>query len=219
MSRSSRYLLSLVLLLCGGLFLCGRARAGDLEDFLTRVEQSAAKVNSFSCDFRQERHLALFARPVVFTGHLYLVRPDRLRWEFSTPIPSLLILDGNIGRRCGQGIETSEFRLDRDPVMRLVTQQLRTWTSGDYRDLEGDFTLSLAPGPSLVLAPRQPGLAGFLSRITVKFDPRSLQPSRVEIDETGGDSTVLDFTSYRLNPVLPAELFAECKPAGRPGGK
>jgi len=200
-----------LLLLFGSLIIVPRAGAGDLEEFLDRVESRAARIDSFSCDFRQERNLALFARPVIFTGRLYLVRPDRLRWEFSKPIPSILILDGNIGRRCGEGNPASEFRLDRDPVMRLVTEQLRTWTSGGYRRLQGDFILELEPGPALGLKPRKAGLASFLNRILVKFDPETLQPVQVKIIEEGEDNTVISFSNYLLNPSLAPELFSECR--------
>ncbi|HSH13703.1 MAG TPA: outer membrane lipoprotein carrier protein LolA, partial [Desulfurivibrionaceae bacterium] len=135
------------------------ARAESLEAFLGRVEAKAAGTRAFSCDFRQERRLAIFAKPVVFSGKLYLSRPDRLRWEFTKPIASLLILDGKTGRRCGEGSPASEFNLERDPVMRLVAGQLRTWTNGNYRDLLGEFTLELTAGPALVLKPRKEGLS------------------------------------------------------------
>lgn len=187
-------------------------RAESLNDFLTRVEARAAGTRAFACDFRQERRLAIFAKPVVFSGKLYLARPDRLRWEFTSPIASLLILDGKTGRRCGEGSPASEFNLEHDPVMRLVAGQLRTWTNGNYRDLLGDFILELGAGPSLTLKPRQAGLASFLNRIVVVFDPDSLQPVRVEIHEEGGDRTVISFTSYRLNPALAPELFSACRP-------
>ncbi|NTV15350.1 MAG: outer membrane lipoprotein carrier protein LolA [Desulfobulbaceae bacterium] len=187
------------------------ATAESLEEFLLRVESHAAGVASFTCDFRQERTLAIFAKPVVFSGKLYLARPDRLRWEFRKPIASLLILDGKTGRRCGEGSPASEFNLERDPVMRLVAGQLRTWTGGNYRDLQGEFTLELKSGSALVLRPRQAGLASFLNRIEVAFDAKTFQPTRVEIHEEGGDRTVLSFTGYQLNPELSGELFSACR--------
>lgn len=186
-------------------------RAESLDDFLARVEGHAVGIQAFACDFRQERTLAIFAKPVVFSGKLYLSRPDRLRWEFTKPIASLLILDGKTGRRCGEGSPASEFSLERDPVMRLVAGQMRTWTGGNYRDLQGEFSLELKPGPALVLKPRQAGLAAFLNRIEVLFDPKSLQPSRVEIHEEGGDRTAIAFMGYQLNPELPPELFSACR--------
>jgi len=187
------------------------ARAESLDDFLARVESHATGIHTFACDFRQERTLAIFAKPVVFSGQLYLSRPDRLRWEFTKPLASLLILDGKTGRRCGEGSPASEFSLERDPVMRLAAGQMRTWTGGNYRALQGEFSLELKPGPALVLKPRQAGLASFLDRIEVAFDPKTLQPSQVAIHEEGGDRTVIAFTGYLLNPELPPELFSACK--------
>ncbi len=186
-------------------------RAESLDDFLARVENHSAGVRAFACDFRQERTLAIFAKPVIFSGKLFLSRPDRLRWEFTKPITSLLILDGKTGRRCGEGSPASEFNLERDPVMRLVAGQMRTWTGGNYRDLQGEFSLELKPGPALVLKPRNAGLASFLNRIEVLFDVKTLQPIRVEIHEEGGDRTVIAFTGYQLNPELSAELFSACR--------
>ena len=210
MSRAKRKLILLVSVLL--LLTVQPALAESLNDFLTKVEAKAAGTRAFACDFRQERRLAIFAKPVVFSGKLYLSRPDQLRWEFTTPIASLLILDGKTGRRCGEGSPASEFNLERDPVMRLVAGQLRTWTNGNYRDLLGDFVLELGAGPSLILKPRQKGLASFLNRIVVAFDPDSLQPVRVEIHEEGGDRTVISFSAYRLNPALAPELFSACRP-------
>lgn len=199
-----------LLLLC--LLTARPVDAESLDEFLVRVERYSAGTRSFICDFRQERTLAIFAKPVVFSGKLYLSRPDRLRWEFTKPIASLLILDGKTGRRCGEGTPGSEFNLEQDPVMRLVAGQMRTWTGGNYRDLQGEFSLELKPGPVLVLKPRQQGLAAFLSRIEVTFDAKSLQPTRVEIHEEGGDRTLISFKNYQLNPELTVELFAACRP-------
>lgn len=209
MGRANRIII--LLFLAWSLLAPLSARAEALEDFLARVEARAAGVRGFVCDFRQERRLAIFARPVVFSGKLYLSRPDRLRWEFTAPIGSLLILDGSTGRRCGEGSPASEFNLERDPVMRLVAGQLRTWTGGNYRELQGEFALELKPGPALVLRPRRQGLAAFLDRIEVVFAGETLQPQRVEIHEEGGDRTVISFSSYRLNPELSPELFAACR--------
>jgi outer membrane lipoprotein-sorting protein len=210
MNRTNlKFILTLVALV---LLTAQPVLAESLDDFLTRVEARAAGTKSFACDFRQERRLAIFAKPVVFSGKLFLARPDRLRWEFTSPIASLLILDGKTGRRCGEGSPASEFNLERDPVMRLVAGQLRTWTNGNYRELLGEFGLELAAGPSLILKPRKEGLASFLNRIVVVFDPDSLQPVRVEIHEEGGDRTVISFSSYRLNPELAPALFSACRP-------
>lgn len=184
----------------------------DLEDFLHRVELNSASVKSFSCDFVQTRYLTVFPKPVQFAGHLSLARPDRLRWEFREPLPSVLVLNGKNGLKCSDEGPVREFSLDVDPVMRLLAVQLWAWTSGSYRDLQKDFTFELLPGPVLVFVPRTDGAGSFVSKIKVVFDPDFLQPLAVEISEPGGDHTRISFAGYQRNIDFPANLFTECRP-------
>jgi outer membrane lipoprotein-sorting protein len=196
----------------GGGAVSGAAKPAKpaLEDFLGRVEQNAAAISSFSCDFMQVRYLTIFPKPVRFAGRLALRKPDQLRWEFVTPLPSVLILNGKNGLKCSEGGPVREFSLDADPVMRLVATQLWAWTSGSYRDLMGDFAFELLPGPVLVFTPRTDGAASFIGKIRVDFDPDFLQPRQVEISEPGGDRTVITFSGYQRNIDLPAPLFTAC---------
>lgn len=183
----------------------------DLEDFLRRVEENSASISSFSCDFTQVRHLTIFPKPVKFSGRLSLAKPDKLRWEFVEPLPSVLVLNGKKGLKCSEGGPVREFDLDLDPVMRLVAGQLWAWTSGSYRDLKDDFDFELLPGPVLVFSPITNGAGSFISKIRVVFDPDFLQPLSVEIGEPGGDRTVISFSGYKRNIALQTTLFTECR--------
>ncbi|MEN8134596.1 MAG: outer membrane lipoprotein carrier protein LolA [Thermodesulfobacteriota bacterium] len=182
-----------------------------LDDFLGRVEENSASISSFSCDFTQVRYLTIFPKPVQFSGRLSLAKPDKLRWEFVEPLPSVLVLNGKKGLKCSEGGPIREFNLDLDPVMRLVAGQLWAWTSGTYRDLKDDFDFELLPGPVLVFSPVTNGAASFISKIRVVFDPDLLQPLSVEIREPGGDRTVISFSGYQRDVDLPAALFTECR--------
>jgi outer membrane lipoprotein-sorting protein len=183
----------------------------ELEDFLHRVEQSAATINTFTCDFIQVRHLAIFPKPVKFSGRLALSRPDRLRWEFIKPLPSVLVLNGEKGLKCSDEGPIRQFSLADDPVMRMVAAQMWAWTSGSYRDLQDDFDFTLLPGPTLAFSPKNKGAGSFIRKITVIFDPDFLQPLEVEISEPGGDRTIISFSGYQRNIDLPERSFIECR--------
>jgi outer membrane lipoprotein-sorting protein len=187
-------------------------KAMTLEEFLDRVEKESAAIDSFSSDFRQVRHLAIFPSPVEFSGRLILSRPDRLRWEFREPLPSVLVLNGKKGMKCSGEGPVREFSLDNDPVMRMVSTQLWAWTSGSYRQLGDIFNFELLPGPVLVMTPLNSGAASFIDRIRVLFDPVRFQPLEVEISEPGGeDRTVIHFSAYQHNIRPEDGLFSECR--------
>ncbi|MDT8335500.1 MAG: outer membrane lipoprotein carrier protein LolA, partial [Desulfurivibrionaceae bacterium] len=189
----------------------GVESGGALENFLQKVEESSAAIDSFSCDFTQIKQLAIFAGPVEFSGQLSLRRPDKLRWEFVDPLPSVIVLNGNRGLKCTDRGPVTKFNLDGDPVMRMVASQLWAWSSGSYRELRDDFDFKLLPGPALVFSPRSKETASYIGRIKVVFDPDHLQPLEVEINEPGGDRTLLYFSNYRRNLALKDVLFSECR--------
>ncbi len=199
-----------LVILSGG--FAGPVRAADetLDAFLQRLTAQSASVSSFQCDFRQERHLAIFAKPVIFTGLLAMVRPDRLRWEFTDPIPSTLIFAGDRGMRCGGTAVPQQFDLAADPVMGTVARQLRAWVGGDYGSLGDLYRMELLDGPGLLLFPLDPAMAGFMESIRVAFDVDTLRPVQVRISEQGGDYTLLVFADYQLNISLDDSRFAGC---------
>ncbi len=186
------------------------ATSNDLDGFLKKVDEQASHVKSFQCRFKQEKHLAVFARPVIFEGSLHVSRPDRLRWEFTKPLPSVLIFNGKKGVRCSGASKPIHFDLAGDPVMRSVAQQLWSWLDGSYLKMKDQYQMRLDGRDVLRLIPLDPVMGRFVEEIVVVFDPDTLQPSRTEINEPGGDRTILFFWDYVINQPQPASIFASC---------
>lgn len=185
------------------------ATGEDPAPLLQELEATATKVRNLSCSFTQEKQLALFARPVIFHGTLHLARPDRLRWEFTRPVPSVLIFKGESGLRCADG-QTTRFDLKSDPIMRMVAHQLWLWLGGDYAKLAAEYHLTLAAPHTLLVEPKDPKIAEFVASVTITFDPDSLQPRQVKIAEPGGDTTTISFHDYQLDAPLDENLFSRC---------
>ena len=182
----------------------------SLEVFLEKVQKNASTVQSFSCNFTQERHLSLFPEPVLFKGDLKLVRPDRLRWAFSSPIPSVLIFNGKKGIRCTDNLQPVHFDLATDPIMRVVAEQLWSWLNNDYENLKKQYTIEKVGDSSLRITPAEKSTAEFIGSVTITFDRKNYHPKRVVITEPGGDSTRIEFTNYQFNTRLPQSTFTSC---------
>ncbi len=199
-------------LLIGFLLLwAGCVQSADLElaSFISRVEEQAKKIKSFQCKFIQERHLAIFSKPLCFHGTLFLVRPDRLRWEFVSPLRSVLILNKEKGLKCDDSVVSRKFDLQSDPVMHQAARQLRAWLDGAYTRLQQEYDMTLVGPETLQLRPKVRQMQKVVNTIEIKFD-KTLQPAWVEIMETDGSRTVITFSDYLLN-VDPADsLFETC---------
>ncbi len=182
-----------------------------LAAFIQEIQEASNRVTSFRCEFSQEKRLSMFNGPVNFEGELVVVRPDKLRWEFRSPVPSVLIFNGTRGVRCSDQAKPVRFQLENDPVMRAVADQLRLWLGGDYRNLESNYTLLKQEPATLVVKPQNPSEEKYISLIKIFFDEESLQPHRVEISEPGGDQTIIAFQRPIINSYLPDSLFNECE--------
>ena len=184
---------------------------GKLSSFIHDVEARAATVKTLTCILKQERHLAIFARPVIFQGRMALEKPDKLRWEFTSPIASVLIFNGAKGLKCSGNSEPQRFNLATDPVMQMVSKQIWTWVNGSYATLQEQYRMVLLEqGPCLVLTANDPKIARAISSVKISFNPDSLQPTTVRIQEPGGDHTVISFSDFILNQSLDRSLFTKC---------
>lgn len=199
---------SLILLISLTSIRAERAETGSL---ISRIKARAAEVDTFICDFRQEKHLKIFKNPVVFKGRLLVDRPDKLRWEFTSPIPSVLILNKNKGLKCSPEGERQEFNLGSDPTMSLLAEQLWSWLSGDYSKLQDKFNLTEQHSPPvLTITPKTENSDRMFKEISIRLAPGLLHPTSITIRTTGEDRTLLYFKDYKLNRSLADSLFLNC---------
>ncbi len=205
-----RIVLGLTMMAC----LCQSAQAitkdNNLAGLLLDIKEKSAALNALTCDFTQKRSLALFSKPIKFHGQLALIRPDKLRWEFISPVPSVLIFDGNKGIRCNDQGKPDRFNLTNDPVMKMVAEQLWTWLDGDYSRLKHEYNIEKTDESAILVTPFRQPTSDLIKDISIVFDKENRQPLSVTIREPGGDETFIAFSAYKLSPVIPQSTFRQC---------
>ena len=72
---------------------------GAWTDTWASIRAAADGVSSLQADFVQTKHLKLLKRPIVSRGKLYYRRPSQVRWEYTSPIRSIVIMDARGVRR------------------------------------------------------------------------------------------------------------------------
>ncbi len=183
-----------------------------LDRLLTDIQQRVNNTKTVQCTFEQERNLSVFDRPIIFAGKMELSRPDKLRWENLAPIPSVLIFDGDKGIRCNDDAPPVHFELEKDLIMKMVSEQIWTWVDGDYARLRNKYDITLTAERELELVPQNGEFSDTITSVRVSFDNQSLQPNTIHILETEGDSTIIRFAGYRLNQPVDDILFTTCYP-------
>lgn len=213
MGRCCRFgYLLLILLFCLPL-LCIADQLQEktgLTQVFDRLQSAAAETQSLSSDFIQEKQLAIFAETLLSKGRFLYRQPDQLRWELLTPVASGFVLRGRQGERWNSlSKETSTFRIDSDPLMGIIAQQLLAWAKVDIAWLQSRYRIELLGEQPvrLQLFPLDLGEAGFIEQLQILFAADSSHVELVEMYEAGGDKTLLRFEKVQVNRVLPAEAF------------
>ncbi len=167
------------------------------------------RLHSIQADFIQKKHLKILIRPLVSTGTLVFQTPQSLRWEYKTPVPSILLMHGGRVKkfvtRDGRLVEDKGARLDS---MQLVLAQISNWLDGRFSDNEM-FTVSFSDERTVLLTPKTQALAALISKIELKLADQQGYLDGVTIFEGPDAYTEMTFTNRVVNKAIPDALFID----------
>ena len=171
------------------------------------ADGQAARLTSVQADFTQEKHLKILARPLLSRGVFAFQAPQSLRWEYLAPLHSIMVMhDGRIDK----AIER-DGRLERDngtgiSSMQIILQDIGSWLDGRFSD-NPVFTVSRPDGQTVVLIPKEQGLAAVISRIELRLGRQAGVMESVTIFEGPDAWTRLTFANAVLNRAIPESRF------------
>lgn len=191
-------------------FLSLPALSAEMEEqTLQRLQSLSGRIETLDSDFVQTKYLAVFQDAMVSKGRFYFQQPDALRWELTHPVATGFVLQGNKGRRWHQRTGREErFDISREPVMKIVADQLFAWARADFDWLQKEYRITVeAEEPArLHLAPKF-NAAGFLDHLKIVFSAGGAHVQMVEVHEKDGDYTRICFEKTVVNGVLPEDVF------------
>ena len=178
----------------------------------TAAEKRLSDLKTMAIAFEQEKRLPLFKTPVRTKGCILYARPDRLRWEISSPFHSILMVAGDRvakfefvdGKR-----RTLELGRSADIIL-LVMDQIRGWLRGRF-DRKGKMyrvTVSEKPTPLVVLKPIDRLLGKNLEAIELSMTPDLRTLTVLRIREAKGSVTTIRFTRSRREVEFAADTFS-----------
>jgi outer membrane lipoprotein-sorting protein len=177
--------------------------------FNRSLAEEPLHLKSVQADFVQEKHLKILVRPLVSTGTFTFQAPQSLRWEYRTPVPSILLMHGGrvkkFVERDGRLMEDQGMPFDS---MQVVLGQLSNWLDGRFADNDL-FRVSFADDHTVLLVPRQQALAGLIDRIELQLADRKGLLNGVTIYEGPDSYTRMTFDNTVLNRQIPAAVFTD----------
>ena len=191
-------------------------KSNDFNSLLDGVQRSFAQMNDFSADFVQRDQNPL-NRSRQMSGHLYLMRSRKMRWEYQKPEEQLFVSDGKTvffyvpaDRQVNKEAVKDTFD-DRMPLMFLLGRS----------DLRNEFTRFERNPPEI-----KPFLQGTevvrmypkrktdIQDVVIEVDPADYLIRRLILNHNDGSRSEFIFSNIRLNTGLKASLFDFKVPEG-----
>jgi outer membrane lipoprotein-sorting protein len=187
-----------------------------LEEVVKKVQEQQKKTRTLQATFRQEKELALLAKPEVSTGTFVYSKPNNVLWNYDAPKRvTMLIANGTLttyypNLNKAEAVDVTRFE---DRIFRYMG------VSGAIDELARyfDFTFTdnaASPTYVLDLMPKSRVVARRVRRIKIWIDKQSYLTSRLEYVEGDGDTTRYEFTNVKLNQPIEQSRFTLNLPAG-----
>ena len=174
----------------------------DVDAFIDEIENSLRGARTVFTRFRQERVLSLFDEPLVTEGILLFERPDRVRWETTSPYRSMLLADG---RRVAQfeWIEGKRRKINigyPEPIRRMM-DEISAINQGRMRERTKLYKVSglRGVGARIIMRPREKALREMISSIEIDMTADLSATRRITMHEPNGDLTRIIVIEERRN--------------------
>ena len=190
----------------------------DLPPEAVAVWEAMSQVRSLEASFEQSRTTTLLTHPLVSTGTLRFVRPDKLAWVVEQPGRSTMVVSGTqVGMSYPDLGVHEQLDLAGDPDAERLVRSMMVWLAGDLEQVSRDYGLAWAAAPAdgpagalhlATLTPRDPTMAGLIARLELSIGGEPLRVMAVTMHEPDGDRVDITMGDVRLDPELPADAFS-----------
>jgi outer membrane lipoprotein-sorting protein len=161
-------------------------------------------------EFLQERHLQILKEPLVSEGRFFYLASGSLRWEYLSPLRSVMLQKGESVRlyHFSEGAWKQDMAQGVE-ARRMVLAEMSQWFQGRFEESRV-FSHAYSPGPPgrILLTPGE-GVNKFILGIEIVLADRPGVIDRVEITEPGGSSTRITFRNVGVNASLDSKVFDE----------
>ena len=226
--RSRRLVLALALAaaLAAGVWTVAADIPDPSDASLSSVERLRALVDRMKIEqkgfttlvahFQQETSAEMLAETETSKGTFYYEAPDKVRWQYDSPTPKVIVIKGEELVTWYKDLNRAEkVQVGRysDAVFKYLGASGSLETLMDYFSLRVDFPDGNEPY-KVDLVPRYKRVEKRLRDMSIAIDGKLFVPVELSYTEPNGDSTHYKFTDFKVNEPIPAKHFELDLPAG-----
>jgi len=192
--------------------LTAQQHAPSAQEMAARVDRHYNQLHSLRCGFA-ESYQGLGIRRTE-SGTLLLLKPGRMRWDYSQPSGKLFLLDGKYAWLYTRG----DAQVQRLPAKQLDDLRSPLRFLLGHTELEKELNnLIMRPASNgqFTLTGQPKGQEKRVSRLTLTVTATGVITA-IEMEETDGAQTRFSFSAEQTNAPISADAFRFTPPAGVP---
>ncbi len=186
--------------------------APTAHDIAARVDRHYNQLHSLKAGFSETYQGMGMKR--TESGTLLMMKPGRMKWDYSSPPGKIFLLDGKYAWFYTAG----DARVQRIPAKRLDDLRSPLRFLLGHTELEKEMNnLSMAPGKngSYTLTGQPKGQEDRVLRLALTVTADGVMTA-IDVEETGGALTHFTFSGEQTNVAIPPATFHFTPPPGVP---
>ena len=168
------------------------------QKMIQKMTSAAEQIKTIQCNFTQTKRMKMLSKEQVSQGKMFCQQPDKLRWEYTSPRPSTLILDGTKA----QLVKGNEDNGSRNKFVGEMARMIMNSVAGKCLTDNKAFQVSAKEMPTEYIAtllPLKKEMKRLYTKLVLHFDIKQSTVIQVELHEKNGDQTIIDLHDIRIN--------------------
>jgi len=179
------------------------------KEIIQKIDKSASVMTAMQCQFTQTKSMKLLSREMKSEGVMYFKKPDKLRWQYTSPYDYTFILNGD-KVRIKSTKSTQDINVQGNKMFRQITSIILNSITGDGLKSTSDFGVEMYKsdkGYFAKLYPKKKEVKQIYNVIEIHFDPALTMVNMVKMEEKTGDVTLVRLNNIKTNTPVNESLF------------
>lgn len=202
----------LLIFLSSCLPVCSQTKltAEQQKQIIEKVDKAASSVTEMQCEFTQTKTMKLLSKEMVSKGQMYYKKPNKLRWQYTSPYDYTFIMNGD-KVQIKSTKSTKNIDVQGNKIFRQITNIVLNSITGGTLKSSSDFVVEVYKTDKDYFAklfPKKKELKQLYEYIELHFNPALTMVSSVKMAEKTGDVTVVRLSNTKFGATIDEKMFA-----------
>ena len=173
------------------------------------IHTASQKIKTLQCNFTQEKSSTLVQDKAISKGVMYYQMPNSLRWEYSSPTPSTLIIHKNSASFIdNKGVVSNNAKMFKH-LGDLIMNTINGSSFADEKSFKVNYYINNKQKDAIlvVLTPQDKRLKEIFNTIQIKIDKSDYLAKEIVMEEKSGDKTTIILEGKKLNQAIEQGKF------------